>query len=256
MSDRSKARESYAIQSLIDGMRILEAISEAKGEIGISCLSSMLKLGKAKVFRVLATFQGLGYVEQVKDSRTYRLGLSAFTSGQKFLSGMGLLREVRPLMDTLAREFDEAVYCAVPVGEEVLFLDMVNTTQQVAIMSLVGKRYPLAQVAAGQVIQAFATGRGRAKRHLAVGALDQAHSIEGICDLGALGNGVASLAVPLFEAGGKVSGSLCLVAPEFRLDRPKIESVMLPRLRRAAETISARLGYLDQSLNSAYRLQS
>lgn len=243
----SRTRKSYSINALEDAVRILETVAETSGQVRLSQLSEALDLPKEKVFRVLATFEGLGYVEHLKATGTYRLGLSAYAIGQKFLSGMGLLREARPVINAVARELNEAVYCVVPVGDEVLFLDMVNTTERVAIMPLLGKRYPLDAVAAGRVIQAFGQG------------VDSQKGIEetrpgGACwDLGALGAGIASLAVPVIQGGGEVVGSLCLVAPEFRAGQQRLESRFLPELKRAGETISAKLGYLGKNTNAPLR---
>ncbi|MHB1400356.1 MAG: IclR family transcriptional regulator [Trichloromonadaceae bacterium] len=249
-ASRTRSRESYAIHALEDAMRVLEAISETRGEVRLSPLSDSLGLCKATVFRILATFEGLGYVEQLKDSGAYRPGLSAYAIGQKFLSGMGLLREARPVMGALAQELNEAVYCTVPVGSDVLFLDMVNTTQRVAIIPLLSKRYPQERVAAGQVIKAFVPPRGPKENRIGTQNNEVIRQLGACQDVDALGTGIASLAVPLFQDGGKVVGSLCVVAPEFRFNDEKIQTRILPDLKGAGQTVSARLGYLGNGYGS------
>src|SRR5210317_1233480 len=155
LSVPSRDKESYSIQAVENALDVLEALSEIDDDVRISQLSEKLAMNKTSVFRLLATFENRGYVEREEQSGKYRLGLSAYEIGQKFLSRMGLLRHARPVVERLARGCNEAVYIVVKRRKEVLFLDMVDTTQKVKIVSLVGKRYPLDSTAAGQVLMAF-----------------------------------------------------------------------------------------------------
>ncbi len=248
MSGRDK--EYYSIQSVENALRILEAIGDAGGEIRIAQLSATLGMAKGKVFRLLATFEAMGYVEQARTGK-YRLGLPAYAMGQKLLSGMDLLQEARPFMAQLAREFDEAVYLAVPEGQDVLLLDMVNTTRKVAIISLLGSCRRLDQAAAGKVILAYQNGQGDAEAELAVDELSRIRR-QGVCrDRDALGEGIASLAVPLLQEQEVACGSLCLVLPEFRLAEDQLHTHFIPRMQKAGALLSRRLGYIGRPQLSA-----
>jgi DNA-binding IclR family transcriptional regulator len=163
---------------------------------------------------------------------------------------MGLLRKARPVVNRMVRECDEAAYIAVRRGSDVLFLDMVDTSQQVKIISLVGKRYPIEVPAAGKVLLGC-----DAAGEIAGDKPDLTESLakirrQGFCaDQGAMGDGIASVAVPLFGSGGKIQGALCFVGPDFRLPREKVEIELLPRLQEAGNIISSKLGYFGDSLN-------
>ncbi len=242
-----RGRDSYSIQSVDHALDVLEALCEEGDDVRISHLSEKLGMNKTSVFRLLATFENRGYVEREKGSGKYRLGLSAYEIGQKFLSRMGLLRKARPVMERLVRECNEAVYLVVRRGEEVLFLDLVDTLQQVKIVSLAGRRFPLASVAAGQVILALSSRLSKPGADLeGVWSADlSAIRLRGCgSDCHALGDGVASLAVPLLAPGGEIPGSLCLVGPEFRMSQARVENDFQPRLCEAGEIISSKLGYL------------
>ncbi len=249
MSVREK--DSYSIQSVDNALDVLEALCDEGDEVRISRLSERLGMNKTSVFRLLATFENRGYVEKEKGSGKYRLGLSAYEIGQKFLSRMGLLRKARPVMERMVRECDEAAYITVRRGSDVLFLDMVDTSQQVKIISLVGKRYPVEIPAAGKVLLACTPADGEAKAEWPSLAESLGKvRLQGFCiDQGAMGDGIASAAVPLFSSGGELQASLCFVGPDFRLSQEKIESMFLPRLQEAGNTISSKLGYLGDCLN-------
>lgn len=236
----SRGKDSYSIQSVDNALDVLEALCEEGDEVRISRLSERLGMNKTSVFRLLATFENRGYVEREKGSGKYRLGLSAYEIGQKFLSRMGLLRKARPVIERLVRECDEAAYVAVRRGEDVLFLDMVDTTQQVKIVSLVGKRYPLEATAAGRIMLAHDDS---GHDQLAIRQCGY------ITDQGAMGEGITSIAVPLFSSGGELHACLCFVGPDFRMTPQKIDTLFLPRLQEAGEIISSKLGYLGDGLN-------
>ncbi len=246
-----RRKDSYSIQSVDNALDVLEALCEEGDEVRISHLSERLGMSKMIVFRLLATFENRGYVESEKGSGKYRLGLSAYEIGQKFLSRMGLLRKARPVMERMVRECDEAAYIAVRRGADVLFLDMVDTSQQVKIISLVGKRFPVEVPAAGRVLLAYAPAGGEAGVAMPslVKSLAKVRR-QGFClDQGAMGDEIASVAVPLFSTGGELKAALCFVGPNFRLSPKKIETLFLPRLKEAGDIISSKLGYLGNYLS-------
>jgi DNA-binding IclR family transcriptional regulator len=236
-----------------NALDLLEALCDEADEFRISQLSDKLRMNKTSVFRLLATFENRGYVEREKVSGKYRLGLSAYEIGQKFLSRMGLLRNARPVMERLVRDCNEAVYLAMRRGDEILFLDMVDTSQQVKVISLVGRRYPLAATAAGKMMLAHAPSRALpspshgwpdAEELLQIGR-------QGYCvDRAGLGDGIVSAAVPLLNSAGKICGCLCLVGPDFRMPPEKLDTVVLPALREAGEIVSSKLGHLEHYLRS------
>lgn len=242
----SRDKESYSIQAVENALDVLEALSEIDDDVRISQLSEKLAMNKTSVFRLLATFENRGYVEREERSGKYRLGLSAYEIGQKFLSRMGLLRHARPVVERLARGCNEAVYIAVRRRKEVLFLDMVDTTQKVKVISLAGKRYPLETTAAGQILLAFGGGQKSQDIDKLAANIDHLTLLRSkgyALDSAALGDGITSVAVPLFGSGGKLHGVLCVVGPEFRLPHEVVRSQILNPLLDASGVISSKLGW-------------
>jgi len=235
----TRDKESYSIHSVENALAVLEALCDEPEDVQISRLSEKLGMNKTSVFRLLATFENRGYVEREEQTGRYRLGLSAYEVGQKLISRMSMLRKARPVMERLVRECDEAVYLALRRDDELLFLDMVDTSQQVKIISLIGKRYPLAEIAAGNVILAYGP-EGEAPG----GELAEIRQRGWATGHGILGEGIACLAVPLFSGDGAVAASLSFLGPDFRLDDTRLLEEFLPPLRDAAQTISSKLGYL------------
>lgn len=245
----NREKNSYSIKVVENALLVLEAIGEVNGEIGITHLSETLGMDKSNVFRLMATFESRGYVEKNEGSGKYRLGLAAYEMGQKFLSRMSLLAKAKPVMEGLARECNEAVYFAVPRENEVLMLDMVNSTHIVITAPLVGKSFPLSRAAAGKAIWAFRTplaGKNSQEVSTAqMAELDVIRKLGASVEFGGFGEGTASLASPFFSAQKKVLGSLCIVGPDFRMNKERIAGELLPRLKSACATVSSRLGCFD-----------
>ena len=70
-----RPKSDYAIQTVDNAFRLLEAF-RGDEELGVTELSRRLGLHKNNVFRLLATLEGRGYVEQSPASDRYRLGVS------------------------------------------------------------------------------------------------------------------------------------------------------------------------------------
>lgn len=213
-------------------------------EVRVSQLSRRLGLSKSVVFRLLVTFENRGYVERATESGVYRIGMNAYELGRKLLAQMGLLQHARPVMENLCRHLNEAVYLAIRRGSEFLFMDLVESAQQVKIASLVGKRFPLHCSAPGFVFLAFDDGAEPA------GALDpeplNGIRWQGFChEQGGLGDMVSCLAAPFFDKLGKVAGALCVVGPSFRMQEIQINTSFWPFLKESSEEISSKLGYMQ-----------
>ena len=70
---------------------------------------------------------------------------------------------------------------------------------------------------------------------------------QGFCiDLDKLVEGITSIAAPIFDKRYQAIGSLCLVAPSFRLAEEKTREVHIDCLTRATSLVSAKLGSLTR----------
>ena len=253
----ARGKETYSIHSVENALALLEALCEEGEEVSLSSLSQRLGMTKASLFRLLATFESHGYVEREPGSRKYQLGMAAYEMGQKFLSNMNLLRKARPVMEHIARNLNEAIYLVVRRGNEVLFLDMVDSSQHVKIAPLVGRRFPIEKTAAGKLFLALSPppptqgpGRPRTATIPPIGPEEIASlRQQGYCvDQGSIGEQTTSVATALFKGSGEIAGVLTLLGPDFRMTDDEIDRHLLPALITASEIISSQLGYLGHVL--------
>ncbi len=130
---------------------------------------------------------------------------------------------------------------------------MVDTTQQIKIIPLLGNRYPITETTAGRVLLAHNetvfNSLPKKDREQITGKLAVIKEQGSDTDRGGFGEGVASLAAPLIDADGNTRGCICMIGPEFRLTRKLIEESLLPKLIDAGIVISSKLGYVGHFID-------
>jgi IclR family transcriptional regulator, KDG regulon repressor len=168
-----------------------------------------------------------------------------------------ILKDAHPVLEALARQHNEAIYMAILNGDEVLFLDMVDTMQQERAEPVVGRRFPFFSNAAGKVMRAIDSwdllerigrkwrgSRGLYPDLAALKAeLEQIREKGFAIDCSGMGDGVITVAVAVKDYAGKVVGALMLMGPSFRLIGDRLEEEIIPSLRLSAEMISMKFGY-------------
>ena len=146
-----KPKGDYAIQTVINALRLLEEFRDA-GEVGVTALSRRLDLHKNNVFRLLATLEERGYVEQSAETERYKLGVRALELGRAFSQGRSLLKQSRPILEALARAVGETAHLGVLRDFEVVHLDGEASDRLVLTMPRVGSRLPVHCTALGKAM--------------------------------------------------------------------------------------------------------
>jgi len=242
----------YSVQAVVKAIDLLEALAQDGANPTVPVLAKKLEISRSKVFRLLATLEDKGLVDQNPETGTYHLGMQAFEMAQHILKSDNLIRLAHPVMVELARKLDEAVYITVMNNDEVLFLDMVDSFQQIKAIDLVGRRFPFFTNAAGKVIKSVSSidlfGRSAKKRGIPNPKELELELVEirrkGVAvDFNGLGEGICSVAVVIRDYAGKVVGALTLLAPSFRMLQDRLEQEIIPCMLEGAEELSMKFGY-------------
>src|SRR3972149_7285706 len=98
---RRKKKSDYIIQSVWHSLDLLEEFTGDTDELGVTELSKRLNLHKNNIFRLLATLETRGYIEQNKATENYRLGLKALELGQTYVQQMGFLLQAKTTLNEL-----------------------------------------------------------------------------------------------------------------------------------------------------------
>lgn len=253
-----REKTNYIIQSVSHALDVLEQFTGESDELGVTELSKRLKLHKNNVFRLLATLEARGYIEQNKASENYRLGIRCLRLGQRFVTQMGLLRQARPVMGQVAKASHETAFIAVMRNGTVVPLDAVEAEQPVRLVSRIGDFLPLHCTAAGKMHLAFAddelrnalpeslpkfTDRTIVDRQSLNQQLKKVAENGYAVDLGEHIEDVRSVAVPVRDYTHAVVGSLAVSGPAYRLSQERIEKEVVPLMLKAGRELSTRLGF-------------
>lgn len=255
-----KDKSEYIIQAVSHALDLLEQFQGEVDELGVTELSKRLKLHKNNVFRLLATLESRGYIEQNKATENYRLGLKALELGQTFIKQMGLLRQAKPILDRLVKECNETSYVAIFKEGHIVYLDVAETDLTVRVVSRVGSRLPAHCTAAGKVHLAFMTDeefaalfperelpsytsrtitdREELRKDLQK-VVEQGYAI----DNEELDLGVRCVAAPIRDYTRRIVGAVSISGPSMRFSEERIDTELIPLVLQASEDISTRLGF-------------
>lgn len=261
---RRKKKSEYLIQSVANALDVLEALAQQSEETGVTDLARRLHLHKNNVFRLLATLQTRGYVEQNPDSENYRLGLASLSLGRGFLQQTRLLRHAREALEEIASRLGETAHVAVARGEEAVTLDGVEPERTLRVVARPGMARPFHATAEGKVLAALDpagastdpnTWAGRPlRRHTAATCTDPHRLAEEMkeiaarawaADRGEFEEGIAGMATPVRDHAGRVIATLSISLPLNRLNSPGVEEPFALFMSEAASRLSRRLGYRD-----------
>jgi len=247
-----KQPKTYSVQAVIKAIDLLKILAQEENNPSIIVIEKKLDLSRNKTVRLLATLEGKGLIEKDNQTGTYRLGLNSIQMAQHILKSTSLIRLAHPIMTELANKLNEAIYITVMKDDEVLFLDMVDSFQQVKAADLVGRRFPCFTNAAGKVIKSVSSIElfGRAGRKKGIlnpeeleKELDAIRKSGVAVDFGGLGENICSVAVSIKDYAGIVVGALTLLAPSFRMLQERLEEEIIPSMLEGAAALSMKFGY-------------
>jgi DNA-binding IclR family transcriptional regulator len=254
-----REKSNYVIQSVSHALDVLEQFAGDAEELGVTELSKRLKLHKNNVFRLLATLEARGYVEQNRATENYRLGIRCLQLGQGYVHHMGLLRQARAIMTELVRQVRETAYLALLRRAAVVPVEVVEADRAVRILSQLGEALPLHCTAAGKVHLAFETEDDvrtllpdRLARFTERTVTDRPALLQQLrtvaaagyaVDLGEHIEDIRAVAAPVRDYARAVVGALAVAAPAARFTSERIEKEIAPLVLQAGRELSSRLGF-------------
>ncbi len=256
-----REKSNYIIRSVSHALDVVEQFYGEADELGVTELSKRLKLHKNNIFRLLATLESRGYIEQNKATENYRLGIRSLQLGQAFISRVGLLRQARPVMETLVRQCHESACVAVARRGGMISLDSVDSDQPIRLVSQLGDTLPLHCTAAGKAQLAFESEDElktrlpeTLKKYTPKTVTDRQGLIQQLRTVAEAGYAVDSgehvedvraIAVPVKDYTRRVVGTLAISGPAYRMSPERMQKEIAPLVLKAGRELSNRLGYND-----------
>ena len=249
-----REKSNYMIQSVSHAIDVLEELSKSSGEVGVTELSKRLKLHKNNVFRLLATLELRGFVEQNMETEDYRLGVRTLQLGQAYLMQSSLVQKAMPILRALSEKLGETVSLATLQNGEVQFPISIESKRPVKVTARVAVSIPAKQSAAGRLLTAQLSDAVLAEilasntpQDAAIRSqLNELRNQGQIIDRGAVEADVVSVCRLVRGNRNEVAGAIEVLVPQYRA---KIEAIA-PVIEEATSALSTALGSIKGGLVS------
>jgi IclR family transcriptional regulator, pca regulon regulatory protein len=146
-------------RSLERGLAILSSFNSDRPLIGVSELSRDLSLSRSTAHRYFTTLAQLGYLQQDRDSKRYRLGPRVLDLGFSAINSMDVREIAAPHLRELADETGYTVNLAILEGTDVVYIERCRSSRpgqrEIDLDLHVGARLPAYCTAMGKAILAF-----------------------------------------------------------------------------------------------------
>lgn len=133
---------------------VLEELARAGAGRSFTELCDLTGIPKATMHRILQTLQGRRYVTQDAGSGQYSVGMRCFELGSMWAQQLDLRAVAAPILVRLNEESRETVHLGVYEHGDVVYIERLESPQQVIAKSYVGRRCTASSVATGRVLLA------------------------------------------------------------------------------------------------------
>lgn len=242
-------------KTLAKGLIVLEALIQKGEPCGVSDLAVALGMSKSNAHRLLNTLAEAGFVNAA-DGR-YEASLKVWELGTHVIKNYDVRDLARPAMTRLVRETAEGVRLTVldPQKLEVVYIDKIDSPQDVRPFSEIGRRAPAYCTSSGKILLAYQDERfvkkvsRKLKAYTPRTITDPEAFLRELRKARADGYAlntreyspqVSGVAAPIFDGENNVIASLSIAAPADRL-RPQILKKVISLVCNAAASVSARM---------------
>jgi IclR family transcriptional regulator, KDG regulon repressor len=250
-------KRTYNITALQRGLRLLQLFSAAPNGFTAKEIGERSRLPVSTVHRFLANLESAGFLNC--NGNVYHLGTACFAIGQAALAQLDIRRVSLRYLQELNRQTRETVHLTVRYGSSAVYVEKLDSTEQLRIFSRIGASVPLYCTAVGKVMLAYMPEEQRKqllpqidlKRFTpnTVGSLQELGAeLQRIrkngygCDLEEHELHIRCVAAPIWDHTGSVHASLSITAPIVRMPVTRLRQ-LAPLIQEAGLQISRELGY-------------
>lgn len=244
-----KDESSAALRALT----LLEQVARSGQPVSLAALTDATGLPKPSVLRILTRLVEAGMLLREPAGKSYVSGPRLSALARETLLNSPLRGERHRILDSLVDEIGETCNCTMLDGDEVIYLDRVETAWPLRVNLQTGSRVPLHCSASGKLFLAHMRRESRA-RLLAAAPLPR-YTPNTLCDVASLEQelraikkegasfdreefllGIVCMAVPILH-GPRVIAAVALHAPVARLSIDGARA-WLPRMQEAARALA------------------
>jgi len=137
-----KKAQFKRVPALDKCFRILEFLSKSQTALGVTEISTPLKLNKSTVFNLIYTLVDLGILETVPGNKV-RLGLKLYDLSRESDAGGLFVSKVRPFLEEINRKTKLSVFLGLRSNLKAVIMDKVDSPHDIKLSSAKGMKIPL-----------------------------------------------------------------------------------------------------------------
>lgn len=250
--------EVITVQSVDRALIILEILQGEPDGLGVTELSTELKVSKSTAHRLLMSLLKKGFVQQDPENQKYRLGLKLIEFGQTVSNNIDIRKVASSHLRRLAEKTGETAHLVIQERSEIVYIDKIESSATIRMFSNIGKRAPMHCTGVGKAILAFlpqqeildiVEDKGLEKfthktiinietlllhleeiRNNGYSIDDEEHEL-----------GIKCAAAPIFNSKGEVVAGISVAGPIMRVTEDKLSAMAMEVLQTSQE-ISKLLG--------------
>lgn len=245
-------RPTYPVESVDNALVILRLLLERQ-ELRVSEVAEHVGVAPSSAHRLLSMFVYHGFARQDEKRGRYQAGPEILKIGFAAIRQLGIRQYARPVLEELHGTVNESVGFAIPYGQEVFYIDGIESRHTLRVGLRVGAFLPANCIAIGKAILAtlprekllrlfpsqdlptltpnsIAT-RDELERQLKKIRADGYARSRAESD-----DGVGSIAVAVLDNAGEACAAISVVAPLVRI-KPELERRWIEAARKASEKL-------------------
>ncbi len=250
----SSLPESASFSSVDNALRLLELAGKHQA-LRVAEVADILGVARSTAHRLLTALRQRDFLVQDRPNGAYRPGPALNAIGLAALARIDILRIARPVLHELRDQTRETITLAVLEGQQVRFIDSVESLRSVRVgnrtgvirhahSSAVGKAI-LASLPSGQLARLYpepilpeATSTTITRREALSAELEEIRAVGYALNFGESSDGISAIAVALCDSSGYPIAGLGIAAPASRMGSATSMRAYAPDLEEAARRIS------------------
>jgi IclR family acetate operon transcriptional repressor len=156
LPENGQPAPSYPISSVNNALRLLLLFREQQA-VRLTDACRYLGVAHSTAHRLLAMLAYHGFVRQDPRTRAYVAGPALIDVGLAVVQALDLRAQARPALEQIATEFDETAHLAVLEGNQVRYLDAVESTRALRVAQRTGILAPAHTTSVGKALLAEVT---------------------------------------------------------------------------------------------------
>lgn len=155
LGTNDEERNKSHVQSVARALTLLNVLAEEGREMSLTEIAKAVNWPKSTVHGLIATLRDYSYVDQSPVTGCYNLGVRLFELGNIVARSWDVRAIALPVMQGLNNRLGEMVQLATEDKGEVLYLEKLDSTHLMRIVSEIGARLPMHCSGLGKVLLAY-----------------------------------------------------------------------------------------------------